>query len=478
MGNDRSPISGHAGHGAFVSIINLGRIDGQDMKAIVTIPGWQADEIWGKTGQSPTELAKIYSSSVWSYACITIRADAMAMIEWEIVPETNEDSPLAPRHPLVQLLNEVNPELNWNDLIRSGESDLDIYGRGYWLKERASSGARPKGLFRLNPAFVEMIADSSGIQGFKLNLAGETPRLYAREDVIYFREYHPTNDLGGLSKLSVAMAAASAGINTAEYTAAFFKNYAIPPLVFTTDQPMDESEVSKLRDAWNRWFRGKKKQHKTGWTTHGMKPHVIGYPTKDLAMKELSDSVRRDICAVFRVPPALAGAWEAANYATSEAQLRFLYNNTLKPRCEYISGVLEAELFDEFQPGLKLKWRFDKLDVMAEDKKIEADRHVALVGAGIEDRVAAAGELEVLPAAEPPQREFPVFAQEPMVRELRQWERFERKRFKNGKVRREFNTEHIPLTLKKSIEGQLEEANNPQDVTDILRAAEAWKGYP
>ena len=466
-----------------MSIINLGRIDGQDMKAIVTIPGWQADEIWGKTGKSPTEFAKIYASSVWSYACITIRADAMAMIEWEIVPETDEEKPLAPKHPLVRLLNEVNPELNWNDLVRSGESDLNIYGRAYWLKERASSGSRPGGLFRLNPAFVEMIADSSGIEAFKLNLKGETPRYYAREDVIYFREYDPFNDLGGLSKLSVAMAAASAGINTAEYTAAFFKNYAIPPLVFTTDQPMDEEEVGGLRDAWNRWFGSTKKQHKTGWATHGMKPNIIGYPTKDLAMQELMDGVRRDVCAVFRVPPALAGAWEAANYATTAAQLKFLYNNTLKPRCGYMNGVLKAELFDEFQPGLKMKWRFDKLEVMAEDKLTEAERHAILVRVGIEDRVAAAEELEVLPAAEPPRREFPVFAEEQngrgnLIQELRQWERFERNRMKNGRERRKFNTEHIPLSLKRSIEGQLEAAKQPQDVTEILRAAEAWKAYP
>jgi HK97 family phage portal protein len=466
-----------------MSIIDLGRIDGQDLKAIVTIPGWQSENIWKKPERgSPDSLAKMYAASAWSYACITLRADAIAMIEWEIVPDSNEDAPLQPRHPLVELLNEVNPELNWNDLIRAAETDLDIYGRAYWLKERSGS-RRPGGLFRLNPAFMEMIADSSGIEGWKLHLSGEPPRIYAREDVIYFREYDPTNDLGGLSKLSVAMAAASAGVNTAEYVATFFENYAIPPLVFSTEQSMDVEEVSKLRDTWNRWFRGKKKQHKTGWTTHGMKPNVIGYPTKDLAMKDLAEELRRDICAVFRVPPSLAGAWEAANYATADAQLRFLYNNTLKPRCEYMSGVLEAELFEEFLPGLKLKWRFDKLDVMAEDKLTEAERHSMLVRAGIEDRLAAAESLEVEPAAEPPRREFPVFAQEQngrgdLVQELRQWERFAHNRMKRGQESREFRTEHIPLTLKRSIEGQLEAAQDPRDVTEILRAAEVWKAYP
>ena len=130
-----------------------------------------------------------------------------------------------------------------------------------------------------------------------------------------------------------------------------------------------------------------------------------------------------------------------------------------------------------------MKWRFDKLEVMAEDKLTEAERHAILVRVGIEDRIAAAEELEVLPAAEPPRREFPVFAEEqngrgPLVQELRQWERFEINRMKNGRERRKFNTEHIPLSLKRSIEGQLEAAQAPRDVTEILRAAEVWKEYP
>ena len=221
-------------------ILNLGKIDGQEMKAIVTIPGWQADKIWER-GDDPSKsnLAQTYAASVWSYACISLREDAIAEIEWEITPEGNPDAPLADKHPLVMLLKEVNPELNWIDLIRSAETDLNIYGVAYWLKERAGGGGKPRGLFRLNPQTIKLKADASGIQGFNQHLSGGSPqpeRFFKREDVIYFREYHPSNDLGGLSRLQVALSAANAGINTADFTAAFFKNYAVPPLVFSSYQ--------------------------------------------------------------------------------------------------------------------------------------------------------------------------------------------------------------------------------------------------
>jgi len=470
-----------------MGVINLGKINGQDFKAIVSIPGWQADKIWERDETSLSELAKIYTASVWAYACITLRADALAGLEWEITPWEDKDSPLSDDHPLVTLLHEVNPEMNWNDLARSLENDMDIYGVAYWEKVRGGRSGQPKGLMRLNPTTMQLKADSTGIQGFIQRVPGaqQYERLFQRKDVVYFREYHPSNDLGGLSKLSVAMAAASAGINTAEYTAAFFKNYAVPPLVFSTDQNIDESTLDKMVDWWRRRFSGKSQQHKAGFTTHGMKPNIIGYPTKDLALGELLNEVRRDICAVFRVPPALAGAWEAANYATAKEQMRFLQTGTMKPRCEYLSGVLEGELFREFELGLRMRWRFDKLDVMAEDKKSEAERHGILVREGIEDPISAAEELEVEPAKEPKQREFPVFAQQPRTNgrgefqeEMRQFERFAVNRVKRGQPFRVFNTSYIPKTLKRSIEGQLEQAKSAMEVKEIFHATGAWGDYP
>ena len=261
----------------------------------------------------------------------------------------------------------------------------------------------------------------------------------------------------------------------------------MPPLVFSSEQSIDKGLVEQMRDTWNRWFRGKDKQHKTGWTTHGMKPHRIGFPTGDLALKDIMDEVRRDVCAVFRVPPSLAGAWEAANYATADTQLTFLYNVVFRPRCRYIGGVLQAELFNEFMPGLEMKWLFDKLPVMAKNELEEAERHAMLVRAGIEDKDAAAEALDVVPPDEKPVREFPVFAREPrsengrgdlMGEEMRTWERWAKNRIKRGEQMGGFNTTHIPMTLKTSIEGQLEVATSTQDVTEIMRAAQMWKDYP
>jgi len=93
--------------------------------------------------------------------------------------------------------------------------------------------------------------------------------------------------------------------------------------------------------------------------------------------------------------------------------------------------------------------------------------------------------LEVEPAKEPKQREFPVFAQQPRTNgrgefqeEMRQFERFAVNRVKRGQPFRVFNTSHVPKTLKKSIEGQLEQAKSAMEVKEIFHATGAWGDYP
>ena len=106
------------------------------------------------------------------------------------------------------------------------------------------------------------------------------------------------------------------------------------------------------------------------------------------------------------------------------------------------------------------------------------------VRAGIEDPEAAAEALEVEPAIPgivPAQLQNidPSTTPTGLDRELLQWQRFATNRAKRGeKVDQVFKCEHVPVTLQKSIIGQLETANNVRDVKEIFTAASSWKNYP
>lgn len=456
-----------------------------EIKATISLPAWQAQLLSDNSAKtSPDALGRMYAASVWAYRCIKVRADIMAGIAWEI---QKGDLTLPEENPLVNMLRTVNRELNWPDLIRATESDMGIFGRAYWLKQKAgrSSKGKTKAIMRLNPRTVTVEADDTGIKAFKQKL-GSKEETFDRDQVIYFREYDPMDDLGGLSPLSVALAAANAGTNASAFTASFFENYAVPPILLTTPQALQEPDIKKISAWWRQLFGGPKNAHKTGVAGSDLKAQILGYPTKDLALGEVLQEVRRDVCAVFGVPPAVAGAWEAANYATIVEQRKDLIETTIQPRCDYYSGVLEQELLNEFDPKYRFYWKIDDLSVMAPDLKAEAERHQILVNAGIEDAKAAAEELDVVPPEDKPEPEkepepvppqlqpFVPGPEREVMEEARAWERFASKKLAAGKKLRDFETEHIPANLKAQIQGQLDRCQSEADVRRAFANIEPW----
>jgi hypothetical protein len=320
-----------------------------------------------------------------------------------------------------------------------------------------------------------------GIDHFTQQLAdGRTD--FPRDDVIYFREYHPTDDLGGLSRLQVALASATAEVNVAEHVSAFFKNHAMPAYVMSTDQPITQEQMDETMGWWRKLYGGVANFFKVGFAGYGLKPQKIGSNIDELALAELGGELRRSICAVFRVPPSIAGAWEAANYATADAQRKAMVQDVGIPRGEYLSGVIDAEYLADFGPGLRMNWLWDRLSVMQPDQLAEAQRHQGLVQFGIEDPQAAAEEMDVtavgqyigdkpIPASGP-------FVPDAANAELAQWHRFATRRLNQGQdITQEFITEHIAPALKGSIEGQLIAVKTHEELERVFAQAMEWSGY-
>ena len=63
--------------------------------------------------------------------------------------------------------------------------------------------------------------------------------------------------------------------------------------------------------------------------------------------------------------------------------------------------------------------------------------------------------------------------------ELRKWQKFaEKKRVKEGKELREFETSIIEPSLQGAISGALENVKSVEDVKRVFDSVIAWRGYP
>ena len=138
-------------------------------------------ELTSGRGGTTSQLAK----SPWAFACMNIRGQELANLPWHI----RKGKKIIESHPLIDMLTDFGPESNYQKGLCSTEIDMLSYGAGFWLRDVDV-------LKRLNPSKMTVNKSSSGIKSFTFDKGGNDEQTFKRNEIIYFREYHPEDDLG------------------------------------------------------------------------------------------------------------------------------------------------------------------------------------------------------------------------------------------------------------------------------------------
>jgi HK97 family phage portal protein len=402
------------------------------------------------------DYSHLYKKSSWAYRCVQIRAQALGAIPFKIMRGDEE----VDNHPVIDLLTNVNPEENWEDLIRAIDSDLMLYPNAFILKIRA--GKKIRFLQRLNPALIEVIADSKGIEKFRDRSSGA---IYEREDIAYFKSYDPVSDVTGVPPIQVAATAVKIEAGTNTHLLAFFENHGRPDIIFGVDTN-DPNTLRKLQREWDRTHGSK--THGTRFVGGNAQAQEVGYAPDELALKDVREEARRDICAAFGVPPSMAGAWEAANYSTATEQRKFLYTEVVIPDARYLAGVFNAEIVSEYGDDLEFVFDWESLPVMQDDENTRAERYGTLVEKGIMDATAAAEELGVTPVSDAGKETLEIVNK---AEHLDKWRRKAKNRIKkDSKASCDFDSDEITIAERFYISSRLENAETVDDVDDIFDA--------
>lgn len=86
----------------------------------------------------------------------------------------------------------------------------------------------------------------------------------------------------------------------------FYRNQARPSAVLTTDLLLDKDQVQFVRDRWNEQSKGLQAGG-TPILTAGLKPMMLGAPTKDAEIAEMMKMADQRIALAFRVPLQVLG---------------------------------------------------------------------------------------------------------------------------------------------------------------------------
>ena len=271
-------------------------------------------------------------------------------------------------------------EIKWayplKELLWRSETAICLYGANYILK-RKNVASLVAGLQWLNPMSMKVERASQGITGF-IQQVKATETRYEPEDLIYYALFNPMDDLGpGISPARVALEAAGLAQNANVWASSFFRNSAFPAIVLLSDTMMTEDQRTELKGQFNRLAQGVKRAFNTLILHSGVKLQVVGQPVKDMAMPELMDQVRGQICSACGVPETMLS--DAASYATAKEHKQSFVLDTVVPQCQW-----HAEQWNEQWLGpmnLELRFRPEELEVVQEDEADKANAAKATLDA-------------------------------------------------------------------------------------------------
>lgn len=391
---------------------------GGAMKSVGSLPQWLVSHFGG--AGSPTAA---YFASATLFRALEIRSDTFAGGRLALYAK---DETEIEDHPILDVIRNVNAEWNYSDLLRYTEGGRMVYGAGYWQKVRA--GRMVKELFYLNPSTVEPELTPRGIASFKQygGVDRQTAsRQFSRDDVVYFRgAYDPASDLTGKAPLRWAFHAALGESNAEKYLNAFFENGAVPAVIFASDQPMGDEDITKAVAWHQKLFQGVTKAFKTGFLGKGLKPYTVGSSIKDMELASARAELRRTISEVTGVPEMLFSTTDSADKTPVELAMKQLYYTTIVPRWKSFAETLNAELLSEFSDlvgsGAYLAFDTDSIEVLQEDATAKATRLGLLVEKRIIKPEVAAKELGYdeadVPEPEPMPAQLPANANGPAQR--------------------------------------------------------------
>ncbi len=261
-------------------------------------------------------------------------------------------------HPLLDLLEQVNPVHNLHDVLELTTLDQEIHGAAYWLLEVNARGI-PESIWPLPAHLVVPLRDETSdaiVHAYEYRGA-QPPRRYPAEQVIHFRYPHPRDPYAlGWSPLQAVFEHAALASEFLAFKQAVWNNAGLPGVILSPSEVISESERQRLEVEWNQRFR-RGNQGKALVADTGLNVDVIEQSLGDLAVLAEQAFTKEEIANAFGVPLAfLTKDTNLANLQASQTQHAAL---TIRPRLRRRDQKLNERLVPLFDPSGRLFFRSD-----------------------------------------------------------------------------------------------------------------------
>ncbi len=314
-----------------------------------------------ESGEQINDFTALQQATV--YSCVRIISESIASLPLKIYERLDKGRQEAINHRLYSLLRYApNPEMTAFTFFESMAGSLCLTGNCYAQIVRNKLGA-VAGIYPLHPQKTEPVRLRDGSLAYRTS-DGEAlgKSRYLPPEAVLHIPLFSFDGLKGLSPVSLQRQLIGGAKASEKFGARFFGNGSKPGGILhpSTGAKTDEKTISQVRNSWQVMQAGIN-QGKVAVLPGDWTYQQIGLSPEDSQFLETRKYNRTDICAIFRVPPHMAGDTTRLSNGNHEQQSLQFVTDTLRPYVCRFEQEIERKLVP--QAGRNAGKYFSEFDV-------------------------------------------------------------------------------------------------------------------
>ncbi len=267
-------------------------------------------------------------------------------------------------HPLLELIDRVNPEMTRPELVETTVTYQDLLGDAYWYLEPGALGV-PGAIYPLMTQYVKIVRSESGeLVGYNYGKDFTTATLIPAEQVIHFRYPNPADPDYGLGCLEASLGANALLKAEQEFMRNHYENGGIPRIGIVAKQKLTKEQRKELYEDWKARFASKARGEQAIVLEGDMDVKSFGFSLADSGIEFVQQFSREETCAAFGVPLTMVQLNEASRAGAEAGDYAYMAH-TIAPKLRRIETKLTEQLAARYDP--RLFFAFD--DCVPENKE-------------------------------------------------------------------------------------------------------------
>ncbi len=313
-----------------------------------------------------------YIKNVIAHRSINIVAQAAASVPWALYSFKGRNKVQIYEHPLLKLLSRPNPFYAGAEFFENIYAYKLISGNAF-IQAIGRENIAPKELHILRPDRVSIVPDDLGnVIGYvykvnRLEKFYPCNKLTGRASILHIKNFHPLDDLRGLSSVEAAAFSIDQHNQAAAWNKSLLENAARPSGALIVknngayDGNLSDDQYMRIKEQLEEVFMGSKNSGRPLLIEGGLEWQEMSMSPKDMDFIEAKNSAARDIALALGVPPQLLGIPGDNTYSNMQEARLALWEETIIPLLDHLTDSLNHWLVPMFGEGFHLEYNVNDI---------------------------------------------------------------------------------------------------------------------